>query len=479
MPITQTPYPIDALPDIIKNAITAYAEYGQQPISLLANSALSHVSLSCQGLANVARDDLLVSPISMYFITVASSGERKTAADKTFSRGIKAWEETTINQLMPQYERQKSAYLTWSVQRKATLAMIKKFTTQGFDVSELANVYHNIVMQQPEIPLLPKLKYEDITAEALSENLASKWPSASIFSDEAGIFLSSPSMQKDNTKFVALLNRLWDSEPIEVHRKTSQDVLIKHRRFTLNLMMQPLLLKQMLKKQEGINRHSGFLARVLLAYPDSNMGNRFYKTPISVTQPMRDFQERIKSSLEKTLPLDQSGFKHIPTLTFEKSAKAQWIEYFNHIEKAIGNPYQWECIHDIASKASENIARLSALFHLFTASTGTEISKNHVDRAYQIIEWYLNEAKRIFANPASLTQIEQDANLIIKTIIDKQVENITVRQLGKIVLVHQKDRRKDAIQWLEASGKIKIVNDGNRKLVVFDAKIKNESATFC
>ena len=86
------PYPIHALPNIIKDAIVSYADYGQQPISLLANSALSNISLACQGLANVARDDLLVSPISMYFITVASSGERKTAADKFFSQGIKAWE---------------------------------------------------------------------------------------------------------------------------------------------------------------------------------------------------------------------------------------------------------------------------------------------------------------------------------------------------------------------------------------------------
>ena len=126
MSVMQPPYPIDALPDIIKNAIISYAEYGQQPISLLANSALSNVSLSCQGLANVARDDLLVSPISMYFITVASSGERKTAADKVFSQGIKAWENQKAEALKPEHEKQKSEYLTWSVQRKAMLARVPR-----------------------------------------------------------------------------------------------------------------------------------------------------------------------------------------------------------------------------------------------------------------------------------------------------------------------------------------------------------------
>ena len=80
------------------------------------------------------------------------------------------------------------------------LAMIKKYATKGTDVSALSSMYHTIVMEKPDIPLLPKLKYEDIMIEALCENLATKWPSGSIFSDEADIFLSSPSMQTDNTK---------------------------------------------------------------------------------------------------------------------------------------------------------------------------------------------------------------------------------------------------------------------------------------
>jgi hypothetical protein len=39
MSSSQSKYPIDALPGIIKNAILSYADYGQQPIALLANSA--------------------------------------------------------------------------------------------------------------------------------------------------------------------------------------------------------------------------------------------------------------------------------------------------------------------------------------------------------------------------------------------------------------------------------------------------------
>jgi len=129
----QADYSLDALPGIIKDAIQSYAEYGQQPIPLLANSALSNVSLSCQGLANVARDDVLTSPVSMYFITVASSGERKTAADKVFGKGIEDWQDKTTKTMMPEYTRIKNECTTWSIKRKGLLMMIRRLATQGYE----------------------------------------------------------------------------------------------------------------------------------------------------------------------------------------------------------------------------------------------------------------------------------------------------------------------------------------------------------
>ena len=219
-------------------------------------------------------------------------------------------------------------------------------------------------MQEPEIPLLPNLKYEDITTEALSDNLANEYPSASIWSDEAGIFLSNPAMQRDNMKFVSLLNRLWDGKSIIIHRKTTADLHIHHRRFTLNLMMQPVMLDHLINKKNEINRNSGFLARTLIAYPKSTMGNRFYKESKGTTREMEIFNARIEERLSDSYPVDQDGFNNIPTLKLSKEAKDAWISHFNYIEKAMDNAFHWQAIHDVASKASENIVRLAALFHV-------------------------------------------------------------------------------------------------------------------
>lgn len=83
---SEMPYPINALPGVINQAVAAYQQYGQQPLPLVACSALANISLACQSLANVARDRYLTSPVSLFFLSVAASGERKSAADNVFSK---------------------------------------------------------------------------------------------------------------------------------------------------------------------------------------------------------------------------------------------------------------------------------------------------------------------------------------------------------------------------------------------------------
>jgi hypothetical protein len=55
------PYPVDALPAAIRPAVESYQAFGQQPIEMVACSALAAASLACQGLANADRDGSCVS----------------------------------------------------------------------------------------------------------------------------------------------------------------------------------------------------------------------------------------------------------------------------------------------------------------------------------------------------------------------------------------------------------------------------------
>ena len=242
------PYPLHALPPVIQKAVSSYHSYGQQPLPLIACSAISNVSLSCQALANVARDRMLVSPVSLYFLVVANSGERKSASDYAFNQAIRDWQIKMSEALEPEVEAAQIIYQAWKVEKEGLLAQIRRCVAKGENTNFLRERLIHLVANEPEVPLQPMLFFEDVTQEALSSHLAYGWPSASLWSDEGGIVIGGHGMQQNTTKFVALLNRLWDGNAFIAHRKTSKSFTVLHRRLTVSLMMQALILEQMLGK---------------------------------------------------------------------------------------------------------------------------------------------------------------------------------------------------------------------------------------
>jgi len=86
------PYPVDALPILLRDAVLEAQSFVQAPVALVACSALVALSLAGQGLVNVRRDHQLVGPVSLYVLAVADSGERSTTCDTIFGAALREWE---------------------------------------------------------------------------------------------------------------------------------------------------------------------------------------------------------------------------------------------------------------------------------------------------------------------------------------------------------------------------------------------------
>ncbi len=440
------PYPIDALPPIIRSAVTSYQQYGQQPLPLIACSALANVSLACQTLANVARDRMLISPVSLFFLVVAGSGERKSAADYMFSKATRQWQLDAREQLEPEIKVAMTLHQAWRVEKEGVLNQIRRTSLLGSETEILREHLVNLVSNEPPVPLLPVLFFEDATQEALASHIAHGWPSASLWSDEGGIVMGGHGMQTNSTKFIALLNRLWDGKAFIAHRKTSKSFTVANRRLTVSLMMQPLILEQMLAKNGGISRQSGFLARSLIAYPKSAMGNRYYQEPPDTLSALPEFHQRLVDCLDTSLSLDKTGCHTIPTLRFSPQAKIAWVSFFNRIESGLQHSNQWQSIKDFASKAAENVARLAALFHLFEGRDG-DISVLQIEQASEIISWHLHETKMILGNQPK-TPEQEDCVQLLQWIIDKELSETTPRHLQQFSPIRDKMRRDLAIKSL-------------------------------
>lgn len=454
------PYPVECLPAIIQNAVLSYQAYGKQPLPLIACSALANISLACQALANVARDRMLVSPVSLYFLSISPSGSRKSSVDHAFGQPIRAWEKKIREALEPAVRNARELHQAWLSEKEALLAQIRRAVVTRQDTTSFKEQLTFLAENEPVVPLVPSLFFEDATQEAIVSRLAAGWPSASVWSDEGGIVLSGYGMQNNTTKFVALLNRLWDGKDFVSHRKASRSFVLANRRLTVSLMLQPLLMEQMTTKNQGIVRQSGFLARSLMTYPENSMGTRFYEEPSESLVNLKAFHERLIACLDASLFLDKQGCFGIPALLFSSQAKAAWIKQFNDMEAGLSHTGKWGLISDFASKAAENTARLAALFHLFDGKDGA-ISCEDVERATEIVGWHLSDTKRIFVAPTSSKDF-QDANKLLHWMTKKAIQHTTPQYLQQYSPLRDKKKRDAAIQILLEHHYLRKFNEDNK-----------------
>lgn len=85
-------FPLERVPEIIRNAIIGAGSKTKAPVPLIFASAMAPVSLLCQGLTDVSPAEGLTFPVSCNFCTVAESGERKSTVDKLFMAPIHEFE---------------------------------------------------------------------------------------------------------------------------------------------------------------------------------------------------------------------------------------------------------------------------------------------------------------------------------------------------------------------------------------------------
>lgn len=126
--ITKLPaeFPAHALPQVVREAVWEVQRNTQAPLGLIASSALTSMSLAMQGLANVQRMNGLESPVSLWFLTLAESGERKTAVDSKFLGVIREFEAEQAGRFTGQMSAYEAAMAAWKIEEKALLHAIKK-----------------------------------------------------------------------------------------------------------------------------------------------------------------------------------------------------------------------------------------------------------------------------------------------------------------------------------------------------------------
>ncbi len=379
------PFPMDALGPILGPAAQAMHRIIKAPDSICAQSVLSGTSLATQAHANIIIDGRAI-PLSEFYITVAESGDRKSATDKEALKAIFSWQKMLADCYRTEYPKFQIEKEVWEAKKKKWLKN-----------ASLASTFSE---PPPSPPLRPLVLAEEPTYEGIVKYFsADGQPSIGLFSDEGGRFFGGHAMNRDNLlKTLAGLSSLWDGKEISRMRAGDGDMLLYGRRLSLHLMIQEVVLSQLLSNP--IFDLQGFFPRCLIVFPQSMAGSRTYvEKDLSTDPAIKRFNDAINHLLDSNAmrgsPLSPKNEISPISLSLSPDAKKIWIAFHNKNEEDLAEGKPHHPIRRFASKAPEHVLRLSGSLALIENPTVREISAEYIQRAIILIQYYFSERLRI------------------------------------------------------------------------------------
>ncbi|NCI78936.1 DUF3987 domain-containing protein [Acinetobacter kanungonis] len=402
-----SPYPIQALPPLARDAVIAIAEHVQAPIAMTAQCVIGAMSHIAQAHVNAPHPfSSHGEPCSLYLLTEGQSGSRKSTSRNMADRAI-------IQHERKQYEQYRRDLEQW----KSGQAGLNKKDKEAYGA------------ENPP-PHDPSTLYSDITLESIAGLYVDGiLNNASIASDEAGQFFGGYTMKGDTrTQAIGGYAKLFDDGFVERTRSKSNlngsgrayDV-----RLTFNLQGQHEVLSEALK--DPVLRGQGFLPRFILTIPENLAGTRLQDAIYRSKNANHDhrliaYWTRCEYLLDDC-PRPQGGQElHNGRYVIPMNDEAREIDasFYNMFEELQGKGKRYEYLQAFASRASQLARRLATVFAYFEGIQW--IDAKTLTGACEVVKHSLNE----WAMYADIeVKAESDAERLIKWLVRKCVEQKT------------------------------------------------------
>lgn len=399
------PYPAEALGELLGGAARVLHEIVRAPLAICAQSVLGAAALAVQAHADVLLDGRRI-PILLFLLSLAESGDRKSAIDRLALYPVSRREKRLIDEHEPARREYERALDAWKAARADALRGGGKARDKATIARALAQVG-----DEPEAPLAPILLAGEPTLEGLLKLLAIGQPSLGLFSAEGGQFVGGHAMSQDNAlKTSAGLSALWDGSAVDRVRAGDGASKLYGRRVSCHLMMQPRVAAELLGSEMLVEQ--GLIARFLIAQPESAAGSREYIERNAEDAPeIRAYTGRLLDRLEAPLPIraDTRNELEPRTLPLSTAARRLWIEFHNAVEREIVG--EFAPIKAFAAKAAEHVLRLAGVLRLIDDLDAAEIDEDTLRRAIALGEFYLAEALRLAGSAQADPELSAAARL--------------------------------------------------------------------
>lgn len=392
------PYPADALGVRLSAVVRAVVSATQAPIEIAAQAVLSVVSLAVQNRLSVRVPTGEIRPTSCFFLTLAESGERKSAVAGLALAPVRAREEE-LARAQPVDELDYRARLqAWRLYRtRMTRAVLEEWPSDSGARGEgdAAHADGKMLARKPLPPAPPFLAVSAAQVAGLIDQLKAR-PNLLLFSDTAA-----PLLRTAKLTGAAFLREVWDNGSFIVGRGRGAQRIVE-RRLSVHLTAPPDEGRAFLA--DPVLAREGVLARFLVAGPASRIGARPWCPP-TLDPCLGDYARQIGAGLDPAAgtPADVSQVM-TRVAEFSPAARDRWSAFAGEMEGRMAAGGDFAASRALAAKLPQHAARLAALIAGYENVAGIE--EGAADGGIALARWYGAEALRLA--PAAQQNVAED-----------------------------------------------------------------------
>lgn len=434
-------FPIDALPDVLKNYVSDVAESTQTPIDMAGVASLALMSIAMQPRYKVFGKADWEEQLSLYCMIVAEPSDRKSAVFNQIIKVIQSFEA--------EYNEHHSIDVLKSQEEHTSLEKRYKKATKDYENGKITKDEYDEAFRKYSTHKVIKpisLTLDDVTSESLTNEIESQEGCIALVSSEGGIF-DIISGSYTNFPNIDIFLKGYSGDFIKVSRIGRPSLYVKNPRLTILLTVQPKVLESVVNNGTFTGR--GLSARFLYSVPKSLVGSRRFETkPINF-----DNKKRFSDLIHEILKEPKSSTTYI---TLSNDAYSLLKYYYEEFESRLITDLKE--IGGWAGKLVGNILRISALItrarnvkydaFLYTPSSDDSaewiVQKEDMESAIKLGDYFLEHARYAFDFMDDNTTKKQALNFLEKLKATK-TNKISFREASRMCKFMNKKENATAV----------------------------------
>jgi hypothetical protein len=419
-------FPLEVLPDWIANQCREIAYAFQVPEDLPAMLALGSLSTILAGHVKVnLTGSAWTEHVNLYLVSALLPGSGKSPVFKVMTKPVLAVEKesrASAKKDLNDYDRERRIN-EQRIKHHETIAVKGTKEEQRSAIEEISII--DDMLDRQVRPSAGHLVSEDITPEALVEELAANGGRMSLLSSEGGVFdmMAGQYVDKGKATNLAVYLQGWSADSVRRKRTKGEAIVIDEALLTVCVTTQPGVVEALGANRELVTK--GVPVRFMFSVPPSLVGYRDRR------RVLEDIDSIINATYQDTMAqigLAALADPDLRMLQLTSAAGERFLSWDQAIEDEQRPGGTLEARAEWAAKLRATVLRCCGILHTADRSQADRVEVDVVERAIRLAEYWLAHAD-VVEKMWSDDQVTARARAIVRWSLDNNKPEFSLRDV--------------------------------------------------